>query len=97
MEFSLPDWAEKELNDENGALLFISKYSFRLPTGTPQLARIKSGFLLKEMFERFAQKINKTLQPDRSLWIYSGSDSTIANTLNSLGLFEVNFFEISLI
>lgn len=55
------------------------------------MARIKSGFLIKEMFERFAQKMNQTLKPDRSLWIYSAHDATIANLLNSLGLFEVKF------
>lgn len=69
---------------------YIAKYDFKLKTDTPQLARLSTGFLLKEIFERFAQKINKTLQPDRSVYIYSAHDSTVANLLNSFGLFEVD-------
>lgn len=56
---------------------------------TKELARLQSGFLLKEIFDRFAQKLNSTLQPDRSLWLYSAHDLTIMCMLNSLGLFEV--------
>lgn len=69
----------------------MAKHGFRVPTGTKQMARLKSGFLIKEIFEHFEQKINSTLQPDRSLWFYSAHDFTIADTLNSLGLFEVIF------
>lgn len=58
-------------------------------TATPELARLKSGFLIKEMMERFTSKIFGELEPDRVLWLYSAHDETIANMLNSLGLFEV--------
>lgn len=67
----------------------MSKHSFKVQTDTKQLARLKSGFFIKAMFERFAQKINSTLKPDRSLWFYSAHDFIIADTLNSLELFEV--------
>lgn len=39
--------------------------------------------------ERFTSKIFGELEPDRALWLYSAHDETIANILNSLGLFEV--------
>lgn len=51
------------------------------------MAKLKCGLLIKEMIERFEQKINSTLDP--SLWLYSAHEFTIANVLNSLGLFEV--------
>lgn len=70
---------------------YIAQFDYKTYADTPELARLKSGFLLKEMLEHFSQKINSTLQPNRSLWIYSAHDITILNMLNSLGLFEVCF------
>lgn len=46
--------------------------------------RIRSGFLIKEMLERFKAKQNGTLTPDRSLWMYSAHSSTITTLLNGL-------------
>lgn len=56
---------------------------------TPQLARFQSGFLLKEILERFQKKIDSTLKPNRTLWLYSAHDLTISYMLHSLGLFVV--------
>lgn len=84
----LPDWAEKAV-EPGGIIERIADSHFKVNTATPELARLKSGFLIKEMMERFTQKIFCALEPDRSLWLYSAHDETIANVLNSLGLFEV--------
>lgn len=70
----------------------ISARSFATNTYTPQLARLKLGPLLKEILDRFVSKTVSKLNPDRSLWIYSAHDTTVANLLNTLGLFEVNIF-----
>lgn len=67
----------------------IALYHYAMATATKKLARLKSGFLLKEMLEHFSDKINGKLNPDRSLWLYSSHESALANMLNSLGLFEV--------
>lgn len=86
----LPKWAE-EATKPNGTMEYIAKFDYKTYADTPQLARIKSGFLLKQILEHFSQKINATLQPNRTVWFYSGHDVTILNMLNSLGLFEVLF------
>lgn len=86
----LPEWAEKVI-EPNGTMEYIAKFDYKTYADTPQLARLKSGFLLKEILEHFSQKINSTLKPNRSVWFYSGHDVTILNMLNSLGLFEVLF------
>lgn len=86
--FSLPEWAANAI-ERGGAMEYIATFDFKTYTDTPQLARLKSGFLLKEILEHFSQKINLTLQPNRSLWIYSAHDITITNMLNALGLFKV--------
>lgn len=88
---SLPDWAEEAIQP-NSTMEYIAKLLIKSNADTPELARLKSGFLIKEIMERFNQKISSTIQPDRSLWLYSAHDLTIANVLNAFGLFEV--FEI---
>lgn len=52
---------------------YIAKFDYKTYADTTQLARLKSGFLLKEIMDHFSQKINSTLKPDRSMWLYSGS------------------------
>lgn len=84
----LPDWAEEAIQP-NGTMEYIASYIFKLGSASPRLSKLKSGYLLKEMIQRFEQKINSTLQPDRSLWLLSGHDFTISNLLESLGMFEV--------
>lgn len=64
---------------------------FQTLTRTSKMARLSTGFLIREIFERCSQKIQSTLLPDRSLWIYSAHDTTIAGVLDSFGLFEVIF------
>lgn len=75
-----------------GPMQYIAKFNFKLGTNTPQLAKLKYGFLIKEIFEHFTQKIVGTLEPNRSLWLYSAHDFTISGLLNSLGLFQVIFW-----
>lgn len=67
------------------------KSTFNLISRTKEMQKLKGGFLIKEMLDRFTQKAESKLEPDRSLWIYSGHDTTIAHFLNSFGLFDVGF------
>lgn len=94
--FSLPTWTEKVFYP-GCELEKLASFNFAMSTNTKLLARLRAGFLLRDMFDRFAKKANGTLSPDRSLWIYSAHDKTIANVLNALGLFEVGFSSISLL
>lgn len=71
----------------------ITEITYKL-RATPELVRLRSGFLIKEILERCAQKINGTLTPDRSMWIYSAHSSTLATMLNGFGLNEVDLCAI---
>lgn len=53
------------------------------------MKKAKTGFLIKEIFDRFKNKSLSLLKPDRSLWIYSAHDVTIVNVLNALNVYEV--------
>lgn len=74
---------------EGGDFEELAYQDFALQTNTTELARLSVGFLIRDILDRFSSKIKSTLLPNRSLWLYSAHDSTIANILNSLGLFEV--------
>lgn len=89
---SLPEWTKKVF--PGGDLEMLAAKCFQINTSTPELARLKSGFLIREIINRFTDKIASKLMPNRSIWIYSAHDSTIASVLNSLGLFEVILLEL---
>lgn len=75
--------------ESNQPMEYIAKISHSTYAATLGLARLKCGYLLKEMLEHFTQKINSTLKPDRSVWLYSGHDQNILNMLNTLRIHDV--------
>lgn len=77
----------------DGPLTELANFQLSMATGTRKLARLKSGFLIKEMLERFQSKIKGNLKPDKDLWFYSVHDLTIASVLNTLGMFTVIIFK----
>lgn len=91
--YRLPYWVAKAI-EPNGIMENIRIFHFKMAADTKELARLQSGFLVQEIFDRFNQKINNTLQPNRSLWLYSAHDLTILCMLNSLGLFDATTFTI---
>lgn len=74
---------------------YIAAFHYKTFSGTKQLARLKNGYLLKEMLEHFSMKINKTLKPDRSLWLYSAHDVTVISILNIFGVYQVCTFDLN--
>ncbi|XP_055643791.1 testicular acid phosphatase homolog [Toxorhynchites rutilus septentrionalis] len=86
-KLKLPEWTRTVYPEP---LTCISATFYRLPTSTILMKRLRGGPLLKEILNRFQQKINKTLQPDRSLWIYSGHDITILSLLDGLGVLKTH-------
>lgn len=79
----IPEWA-KEACAPGGPMEEIAKVVYEL-RAEPKLVRIRSGFLLKEMLERFKAKKKGKLEPDRALYMYSAHSSTITTLLNGLG------------
>lgn len=86
--FSLPAWVDQiddtEMND-------LFRRGFSVWTGTDTLKKIRSGFLLKDILDRFSRKLNPITAIDGSLqmYLYSAHDITIADMLNSLGIHTV--------
>lgn len=84
-DMALPEWTREVYPDK---LRPISGFSFAVKAYTPLLARLKSGPLLKDILKHFKAKTLKQLIPDRNYWIYSAHDTTVANMLNTLGVFK---------
>lgn len=81
--YTLPEWTMEVYPDK---LFPISGLSFAVKTYTPLLARLKTGPLLKEILTHFKNKTLKKI--DQSYWVYSAHDTTVANMLNTLGVFK---------
>ncbi|XP_026831711.1 prostatic acid phosphatase isoform X2 [Drosophila erecta] len=85
---TLPEWTKKVYGGEE--LTYVSNFAFAISSYTRKLARLKAGPLLKDIFQRFQKKSAGRLSPDRSMWIYSAHDTTVASVLNALKLFELH-------
>lgn len=83
--FRVPNWTESVFDEIEECAIF----SHKMDTNTKLLARLKVGFLIRDILERFTMKKDSTLTPNRVLWMYSAHDETIINVLNALNLFEV--------
>lgn len=82
---TLPEWTATVFPDR---LRAIAEKSFQLEAYTTILRRLKSGTLLGQMTRHMVLKSQNALRPDRKVWIYSGHDTTIANMLMTLNLFD---------
>ncbi|VVC34466.1 Histidine phosphatase superfamily,Histidine phosphatase superfamily, clade-2,Histidine acid [Cinara cedri] len=83
--YTLPKWT-KSIYPE--PLLTVVKQNIELPTHTLALKRLRGGALLNDIVHRMVEKKNRTLNPNRMIWIYSAHDSTIINLLDSMELFN---------
>lgn len=81
--FTLPEWTKEVYPDK---LKPVSGLSFAVKAYTPLLARLKSGPLLREILNHMQSKTKNKL--DENYYVYSGHDTTIANMLNTLGVFK---------
>ncbi|XP_031637767.1 lysosomal acid phosphatase-like [Contarinia nasturtii] len=91
-KLSLPKWAKKEFYP--GCLMEkIGMECFLAFVSTEKMLRVKPGYLIKDILDRFSAKKNGTLKPDRSIHVYSAHDTTIIGVLSALKLFEPHYPE----
>nr|CAD7408913.1 unnamed protein product [Timema cristinae] len=83
--FTLPEWTKSVYPDKMKPL---AELDFVVPTKTTLLKRLKSGPLLEEMVSNMKKKSENRLIPNRKMFVYSGHDTTVANFLNTLGVFD---------
>lgn len=88
--FRLPEWV-KPVIEPGGDFEEIALENYKTYTLTPELARLSTGFLIREILNHCSQKMKGTLKPDRSMWLYAAHDKTLASLLHSLGRYHVIF------
>lgn len=86
--FSLPKWTESVFGPGTD-FEWASNRHIRTHSLTPELFRYTYGYLIREIFDHCAAKINGTLLPNRTMFVYSAHDKTIANILNIFSLFAL--------
>lgn len=87
-EKPLPEWTEAFYTSPAFEAFIVEL--FKLPAYTTELARIRVGYVLKEILDRSLAKANDTLRPDRKVWAYSAHDLNISTMLYALNLAEVS-------
>lgn len=85
--FVLDDWAKEALLDST--LEYLAAFHLQSFTHSTELKKLEAGYVIKEMLDRFRNKTESRLEPNRSLWIYAAHDLTIVNILNALNLYRV--------
>lgn len=83
----MQNW-EIEAMKSNRTLEYLFAVFCEAYTHTRVMKKLKGGFLIKEILDRFKNKSLSLLDPDRSLWIYSAHDLTMINVLNTLNFYE---------
>lgn len=91
--FRLPEWTKKVFV-AGGDFEWASGFGFKIRTATTEMARVRFRFLIREILDRFSAKINSTLSPNRTIWIYSGHDATLVGILDTLQLFLGEYFSL---
>lgn len=83
--YTLPSWTKSVYPDK---MRDPGCYSFTTETGTPLLARLKVGPLLKHINKHMLNAISNVDGKHRKVQLYSAHDLNIGNTLNGLGIFD---------
>lgn len=83
--YSLPDWTQSVY--PGGELEKLARLSFVQPTYTSEMAKLRSGFLLKEILDNSMKKFTNSSNTP-SMVVYSAHHNTIANILHTIGLYN---------
>jgi len=81
---NLPDWTKKYFPDKMAA---VTAYSFTLNAYNDELKKLKGGPLLKKIFKNIEAK-SKDPKSKIKMYAYAGHDSTVANVLMALKVWE---------
>lgn len=74
----------------NDTLDYLGAMNYQSVTHSVEMKKLRAGFLIKEILDRFKNKTLSLLQPDRTVWLYAAHGSVVVNVLNSLNLFDVS-------
>ncbi|CAG2060334.1 unnamed protein product, partial [Timema podura] len=79
---TIPDWTSEVFPEPLSS--YASFEMFSSLAGTKELERILTGKFFEELSTNLQAKVNSTLSPDRSLFMYSAHDTNLLNLLHTL-------------
>lgn len=83
---TLPEWTRPIYPEP---MRTVAAFSFSIAARTPAMKRLKGGPLLEDIVKHMVAKSKQKLKK-KKLWIYSAHDTTVANLLNTLDVFDIN-------
>ncbi|KAI5713220.1 hypothetical protein M8J76_003193 [Diaphorina citri] len=83
---TLPEWTHPIYPEP---LRTVAAFSFAIPARTPALKRLKAGPLVEDIVKHMVAKSKDKLKK-KKIWIYSAHDTTVANLLNTLNIFDLH-------
>lgn len=89
----LPEWANIAL-ESNHTLDYLGAINYQSVTHSIEMKKLRAGFLIREILDRFKNKTLCLLEPDRTVWLYAAHGSVVVNVLNALNLFDVRKVKI---
>lgn len=87
-DFRIPEWASKVFDE----FTTVAKFEAFNKVGSREMSRISNGFLLREIIERFYERIGGSLKLNRNLWLYAAHDITIIGLMTLLNIVDVSIF-----
>jgi len=82
---TLPNWTKAVYPEK---MISVAAYSFTVPAKTKLLQRLKIGPLVKQIVKHMVDKGDGVKKPDYKMTMYSAHDTTVANFLMTLGVFD---------
>lgn len=74
---------------------YLGGVGYQSLTCTTELKKMKAGFLIKEMLDRFKKKAAKKLKPKKqTLGFYYTQATVLVSVLNALNMFDVRVHSI---
>lgn len=86
--YTLPEWTNKVYPT---GMQELAQLSFAVPCYTRELTRLNTGLLINEFIEHMHESISENADNEKKrkkVWMYSAHDTTVANVLSALRLFE---------
>lgn len=90
MLFRLPEWAKNENESPLKDLQKLLMWFLVARTHNPLMAKLRAGYLLKDILDRSWLKSQNQLTPNHSMYVFSSHDINIIDILHTLGLFDEN-------
>lgn len=84
---ALPAWAE-DTDVYPERMRRLAERTLRVYTETPYMLRMRGGALLTVWLDNMLARRQRTLQPDRALFVYAAHDVTMVNVARALGVLE---------